>query len=68
MYVLILILILKNDWSLIEMIKGIRIGSSKQNFKYYDMLEIPIIENTAEEQDLKDRMNQVRETFRHVLS
>ncbi|KAJ3063608.1 hypothetical protein HDU98_000582 [Podochytrium sp. JEL0797] len=39
-----------------EMIKGIRIGSTKDNYKYYETLEIPIIENTAEEEDLKDRM------------
>ncbi len=39
-----------------EMIKGIRIGSSNQNHKYYDRITVPIIENTAEEADLKDRM------------
>lgn len=39
-----------------EMIKGIRRGSSKTNLKYYDRLVVPIIENTAEEEDLKDRM------------
>ncbi|KAJ3203622.1 Methylthioribulose-1-phosphate dehydratase [Entophlyctis luteolus] len=39
-----------------EMIKGIRVGSTKQNLKYYDSLIVPIIENTAEEEDLKDRM------------
>ncbi|KAI9351452.1 class II aldolase/adducin N-terminal [Obelidium mucronatum] len=39
-----------------EMIKGIRIGSTKTNLKYYDTLVVPIIENTAEEEDLKDRM------------
>ncbi|KAJ3120204.1 Methylthioribulose-1-phosphate dehydratase [Physocladia obscura] len=41
-----------------EMIKGIRIGSTKNSLKYYDTLVIPIIENTAEEEDLKDRMEQ----------
>jgi methylthioribulose-1-phosphate dehydratase len=39
-----------------EMIKGIRVGSTGTNLKYYDLLEVPIIENTAEEQDLTDRM------------
>ncbi|KAJ3333544.1 hypothetical protein HDU76_006851 [Blyttiomyces sp. JEL0837] len=39
-----------------EMIKGIRIGSTKQNLRYFDTLVVPIIENTAEEEDLKDRM------------
>ncbi|KAJ3095474.1 hypothetical protein HDU97_006896 [Phlyctochytrium planicorne] len=39
-----------------EMIKGIRIGSTKQNLKFYDTLVVPIIENTAEEEDLQERM------------
>ncbi|KAI9344794.1 putative methylthioribulose-1-phosphate dehydratase [Zopfochytrium polystomum] len=39
-----------------EMIKGIRIGSTQKNLKYYDMLEVPIVENTAEEEDLRERM------------
>ena len=42
----------------LEMIKGIRRGDLDFNFKYYDTLTIPIIDNTAEEQDLKDRMAQ----------
>jgi methylthioribulose-1-phosphate dehydratase len=41
-----------------EMIKGIRVGSTKQNYSFYDILKIPIIENTAQEEDLKDRMAQ----------
>ncbi|KAJ3218437.1 hypothetical protein HK099_005075 [Clydaea vesicula] len=39
-----------------EMIKGIRRGDSKDYYKYYDTLTVPIIENTAEERDLKERM------------
>jgi methylthioribulose-1-phosphate dehydratase len=39
-----------------EMIKGIRIGETKENLKFYDELVVPIIENTAEERDLTDRM------------
>ncbi|KAJ3345982.1 hypothetical protein HDU91_007172, partial [Kappamyces sp. JEL0680] len=39
-----------------EMIKGIRKGTSKENHKYYDKIVVPIIENTAEERDLKERM------------
>ncbi|KAJ3277485.1 hypothetical protein HK104_003256, partial [Borealophlyctis nickersoniae] len=39
-----------------EMIKGIRRGSGGVNYKYYERLVVPIIENTAEEEDLKDRM------------
>lgn len=42
-----------------EMIKGIRIGESGTNHRYTDTLVIPIIENTAEESQLKDRMAQV---------
>ncbi|KAJ3197351.1 hypothetical protein HK101_004227 [Irineochytrium annulatum] len=41
-----------------EMIKGIRIGSTKESLKYYNTLVVPIIENTAEEEDLKDRMRE----------
>eukprot|EP00842_Homolaphlyctis_polyrhiza_P001927 jgi/Hompol1/2735/HPOL_000804-RA len=36
-----------------EMIKGIRRGSTSTNYKYYDRLVVPIIENTAEEEDLQ---------------
>lgn len=41
-----------------EMIKGIRKGTSKTNLTYYDTCIVPIIENTAQEEDLKDRMLQ----------
>lgn len=41
-----------------EMIKGIRIGSTKSNLRFFDELVVPIIENTAEERDLTDRMKQ----------
>lgn len=43
-----------------EMIKGIRKGTSKENLRYYDRLVVPIVENTAEEEDLTDRMAKVR--------
>ncbi|KAJ3031181.1 UNVERIFIED_CONTAM: Methylthioribulose-1-phosphate dehydratase [Siphonaria sp. JEL0065] len=46
-----------------EMIKGIRIGSTKSNLKYYDTLVVPIIENTAEEEDLKDRMEEAMRKY-----
>ena len=39
-----------------EMIKGIMVGESGAHHKYYDKITVPIIENTAEERDLKDRM------------
>jgi methylthioribulose-1-phosphate dehydratase len=41
-----------------EMIKGIRIGSTKQSLRFFDELVVPIIENTAEERDLTERMKQ----------
>jgi len=41
-----------------EMIKGIRIGSTKENLRFFDELVVPIIENTAEERDLTERMKQ----------
>jgi methylthioribulose-1-phosphate dehydratase len=42
-----------------EMIKGIRIGSTKNNLRYFDKLVVPIVENTPEEEDLTDRMAEV---------
>jgi hypothetical protein len=35
-----------------EMIKGVRIGGVGKTLKFYDTLEVPIIENTADEEDL----------------
>jgi methylthioribulose-1-phosphate dehydratase len=46
-----------------EMIKGIRKGNSLENHKYFDKITVPIIENTAEERDLKDRMASVIEKY-----
>ncbi|EGD81048.1 APAF1 interacting protein [Salpingoeca rosetta] len=40
----------------LEMIKGIRRGQTGKNFGYYDTLVIPIIENTARECELEERM------------
>jgi len=39
-----------------EMIKGIKRAGTGVNLKYYDELVVPIIENTAEEEDLKESM------------
>eukprot|EP00164_Ancoracysta_twista_P007857 GFYU01011245.1.p1 GENE.GFYU01011245.1~~GFYU01011245.1.p1 ORF type:complete len:273 (-),score=99.06 GFYU01011245.1:115-858(-) len=39
-----------------EMIKGIRLDKDERYLKYYEELVVPIIENTAEERDLKDSM------------
>ncbi|KAJ1339160.1 methylthioribulose-1-phosphate dehydratase [Batrachochytrium salamandrivorans] len=46
-----------------EMIKGIRKGNTPKNYKYYDRLVVPIIENTAEEADLKDRMAEAMRAY-----
>ncbi|KAK3819521.1 MAG: methylthioribulose-1-phosphate dehydratase [Benniella sp.] len=46
-----------------EMIKGIRKGTSKENLRYYDRLVVPIVENTAEEEDLTDRMAKAMEEY-----
>lgn len=45
-----------------EMIKGIRIGSTKKNLRYFDKLVVPIVENTPEEEDLTERMAEVNLT------
>ena len=39
-----------------EMIKGIKIGSTSKNLRYDEELVVPIIDNTPEEQDLKEYM------------
>ena len=46
-----------------EMIKGIRIGSTKKNLSYFDDLVVPIIENTAVEEDLRDRMAEAMQKY-----
>ena len=43
-----------------EMIKGIRKVSENRNYKYWETIQVPIVENTAEEEDLKERMAIVR--------
>ncbi|KAI3651907.1 hypothetical protein MP228_003210 [Amoeboaphelidium protococcarum] len=42
----------------LEMIKGIRIGDSDKRHCYYDTITIPIIENTAHEEDLTDSLRE----------
>jgi len=39
-----------------EMIKGVRVGGTGAALSYLDTLELPIIENTPNEEDLKDSM------------
>ncbi|CAL8352586.1 unnamed protein product [Merluccius merluccius] len=46
-----------------EMIKGIRKGTSGTNYRYDDTLVVPIIENTPEERDLKERMARAMEQY-----
>jgi len=46
-----------------EMIKGIKIGQTGKNLKYYDELVVPIIDNTPEEQDLKEFMAKAMEEY-----
>jgi methylthioribulose-1-phosphate dehydratase len=38
------------------MIKGVRMGGMETALSYLDTLEVPIIENTPNEEDLKDSM------------
>ena len=40
------------------MIKGVRIGGTGPTLSYLDTLEVPIIENTPNEEDLKESMAQ----------
>ncbi|PIA15218.1 putative methylthioribulose-1-phosphate dehydratase [Coemansia reversa NRRL 1564] len=46
-----------------EMIKGIRRGQSKSNLRFFDTLRVPIVENTAEEEDLTNRMAEAMEKY-----
>ncbi|KAJ2557277.1 Methylthioribulose-1-phosphate dehydratase [Coemansia sp. RSA 1933] len=39
-----------------EMIKGIRRGQTGSNMRFFDTLRVPIVENTAEEENLTRRM------------
>jgi len=49
---------------MIEQIKGIPKGRGKQgNLGYYDQLKIPIIENTAHEEDLRESLETAMERF-----
>jgi methylthioribulose-1-phosphate dehydratase len=46
-----------------EMIKGLRVGSTPQSYRYYDEIVVPIIENTAEEKDLQARMAEAMKKY-----
>eukprot|EP01059_Diplonema_ambulator_P032830 TRINITY_DN6629_c0_g1_i1.p1 TRINITY_DN6629_c0_g1~~TRINITY_DN6629_c0_g1_i1.p1 ORF type:complete len:261 (+),score=75.97 TRINITY_DN6629_c0_g1_i1:67-783(+) len=47
----------------LEMLKGIKIGSSNDTLNYYDDLVVPIIENTPREAQLKERMQQAMKDY-----
>lgn len=46
-----------------EMIKGIRLGGHGKTLRFFDTLEVPIIENTADEEDLTSGMAEAMEKF-----
>jgi len=45
------------------MIKGVRSGGTGKTFSYLDTLVVPIIENTPDEEDLKDSMAQAMQDY-----
>jgi ribulose-5-phosphate 4-epimerase/fuculose-1-phosphate aldolase len=46
-----------------KMIKGVRIGGNGPALSYLDTLEVPIIDNTPNEEDLKDSMKEAMEKY-----
>lgn len=46
-----------------EMIKGIRMGSERKSYRFFDIIEIPIIKNTPEEKDLQASMREAMEKY-----
>ncbi len=48
---------------IMQMIKGVRKGGMGPALSYLDTLEVPIIENTPNEEDLKDSMAEVMFSF-----
>ncbi|KAI0301202.1 class II aldolase/adducin N-terminal [Multifurca ochricompacta] len=46
-----------------QMIKGVRIGGMRNALSYLDVLEVPIIENTPNEEDLKDSMAEAMKRY-----
>jgi len=45
------------------MIKGVRVGGMRNALSYLDTLEVPIIENTPYEEDLKDSMAEAMKQY-----
>ncbi|KAH7917821.1 Methylthioribulose-1-phosphate dehydratase [Leucogyrophana mollusca] len=46
-----------------QMIKGVRIGGNARALSYLDTLVVPIIENTPDEEDLKDSMEEAMKQY-----
>jgi methylthioribulose-1-phosphate dehydratase len=46
-----------------EMIKGVRLGGHGKTLRFFDTLEVPIIENTADEEDLTSGMAEAMEKY-----
>ncbi len=46
-----------------EMIKGVRLGGVGKTLAYFNTLEVPIIENTAREEDLTESMAEAMATY-----
>ncbi|BEI82088.1 hypothetical protein CcaverHIS002_0212480 [Cutaneotrichosporon cavernicola] len=46
-----------------EMIKGVRLGGVGKTLAYFNTLEVPIIENTAREEDLTESMAEAMTTY-----
>ncbi|KAJ2657166.1 Methylthioribulose-1-phosphate dehydratase [Coemansia sp. RSA 1200] len=46
-----------------EMIKGIKRGQTGTNLRFFDTLCVPIVENTAEEENLTNRMAEAMERY-----
>ncbi|KAJ2678000.1 Methylthioribulose-1-phosphate dehydratase [Coemansia sp. RSA 1285] len=46
-----------------EMIKGIKRGQTGGNLRFFDTLRVPIVENTAEEENLTSRMAEAMERY-----
>jgi methylthioribulose-1-phosphate dehydratase len=46
-----------------EMIKGVRLGGVGKTLAYFNTLEVPIIENTAREEDLTESMAQAMRDY-----
>lgn len=51
-----------------EMIKGVRTGGVGPTLAYFNTLEVPIIENTAREEDLTESMAKAMEEYPHAAA